>query len=137
MEYILETENINKKYGQFNALNNLNMHIPKGAIYGLIGKNGAGKTTLIRIICGLQKVTSGKYTIYGISDNSRKIVEARKRLGGIVETPSICLDMTAEDNLKEQYKIIGLPSYDNLEEILKLVKLMIRGKKQLSISLWE
>ena len=129
MEYILETENINKKYGQFNALNNLNMHIPKGAIYGLIGKNGAGKTTLIRIICGLQKVTSGKYTIYGISDNSRKIVEARKRLGGIVETPSICLDMTAEDNLKEQYKIIGLPSYDNLEEILKLVKLNDTGKK--------
>lgn len=105
------------------------MHIPKGAIYGLIGKNGAGKTTLIRIICGLQKVTSGKYTIYGISDNSRKIVEARKRLGGIVETPSICLDMTAEDNLKEQYKIIGLPSYDNLEEILKLVKLNDTGKK--------
>ena len=129
MEYILETENINKKYGQFNALNNLNMHIPKGAIYGLIGKNGAGKTTLIRIICGLQKVTSGKYTIYGISDNSRKIVEARKRLGGIVETPSNCLDMTAEDNLKEQYKIIGLPSYDNLEEILKLVKLNDTGKK--------
>ena len=129
MEYILETENINKKYGQFSALNNLNMHIPKGAIYGLIGKNGAGKTTLIRIICGLQKVTSGKYTIYGISDNSRKIVEARKRLGGIVETPSICLDMTAEDNLKEQYKIIGLPSYDNLEEILKLVKLNDTGKK--------
>lgn len=129
MEYILETENINKKYGQFNALNNLNMHIPKGAIYGLIGKNGAGKTTLIRIICGLQKVTSGNYTIYGISDNSRKIVEARKRLGGIVETPSICLDMTAEDNLKEQYKIIGLPSYDNLEEILKLVKLNDTGKK--------
>ena len=129
MEYILETENINKKYGQFNALNNLNMHIPKGAIYGLIGKNGAGKTTLIRIICGLQTVTSGKYTIYGISDNSRKIVEARKRLGGIVETPSICLDMTAEDNLKEQYKIIGLPSYDNLEEILKLVKLNDTGKK--------
>lgn len=129
MEYILETENIKKKYGQFNALNNLNMHIPKGAIYGLIGKNGAGKTTLIRIICGLQKVTSGKYTIYGISDNSRKIVEARKRLGGIIETPSICLDMTAEDNLKEQYKIIGLPSYDNLEEILKLVKLNDTGKK--------
>lgn len=95
----------------------------------MIGKNGAGKTTLIRIICGLQKVTSGKYTIYGISDNSRKIVEARKRLGGIVETPSICLDMTAEDNLKEQYKIIGLPSYDNLEEILKLVKLNDTGKK--------
>lgn len=129
MEYILETKNIEKRYGHFKALNNLNMHIPKGAIYGLIGKNGAGKTTLIRLICGLQKVTSGEYTIYGISNNSRKIVEARKRLGGIVETPSICLDMTAEDNLKEQYKIIGLPSYDNLQEILKLVRLNNTGKK--------
>ena len=129
MKYILETKNIEKRYGHFKALSNLNMHIPKGAIYGLIGKNGAGKTTLIRLICGLQKVTSGEYTIYGISNNSRKIVEARKRLGGIVETPSICLDMTAEDNLKEQYKIIGLPSYDNLQEILKLVRLNNTGKK--------
>lgn len=129
MKYILETKNIGKRYGHFKALSNLNMHIPKGAIYGLIGKNGAGKTTLIRLICGLQKVTSGEYTIYGISNNSRKIVEARKRLGGIVETPSICLDMTAEDNLKEQYKIIGLPSYDNLQEILKLVRLNNTGKK--------
>lgn len=130
MEYILETKNIKKRYGHFNALNNLNMHIPKGSIYGLIGKNGAGKTTLIRLICGLQKVSAGEYSIYGISNNSRKIVEVRKRLGGIVEIPSICLDMTAEDNLKEQYKIIGLPSYDNLEEILKLVRLNDTGKKK-------
>ncbi len=130
MEYILETNNIEKKYGHFKALNNLNMHIPKGAIYGLIGKNGAGKTTLIRLICGLQKVTSGEYTIFGISNNSRRIVETRKRVGGMVETPSICTDMTAEDNLKEQYKIIGLPSYDNLQEILKLVRLNNTGKKK-------
>lgn len=129
MEYILEANNIEKKYGHFKALNNLSVHIPKGAIYGLIGKNGAGKTTLIRLLCGLQRVTSGEYTIYGISNNSRKIAEARKRIGGIIETPSICSDMTAVDNLKEQYKIIGLPSYSNLDEILKLVGLDNTGKK--------
>ena len=129
MEYILEANNIEKKYGHFKALNNLSMHIPKGAIYGLIGKNGAGKTTLIRLLCGLQRPTSGEYTLYGTLNNSRKIVEERKRVGGIVETPSICLDMTAEDNLKEQYKIIGLTSYDNLQEILELVRLNNTGKK--------
>ena len=129
MEYILEANNIEKKYGHFKALDNLNMHIPKGAIYGLIGKNGAGKTTLIRLLCGLQRPTSGEYTLYGTLNNSRKIAEERKRVGGIVETPSICLDMTAEDNLKEQYKIIGLPSYDNLQEILELVRLNNTGKK--------
>ena len=129
MEYILEAKNIEKKYGHFKALDNLNMHIPKGAIYGLIGKNGAGKTTLIRLLCGLQRPTSGEYTLYGTLNNSRKIAEERKRVGGIVETPSICLDVTAEDNLKEQYKIIGLPSYDNLQEILELVRLNNTGKK--------
>lgn len=129
MEYILEAKNIEKKYGHFKALDNLNMHIPKGAIYGLIGKNGAGKTTLIRLLCGLQRPTSGEYTLYGTLNNSRKIAEERKRVGGIVETPSICLDMTAEDNLKEQYKIMGLPSYDNLQEILELVRLNNTGKK--------
>ena len=129
MEYILEAKNIEKKYGHFKALDNLNMHIPKGVIYGLIGKNGAGKTTLIRLLCGLQRPTSGEYTLYGTLNNSRKIAEERKRVGGIVETPSICLDMTAEDNLKEQYKIIGLPSYDNLQEILELVRLNNTGKK--------
>lgn len=129
MEYILEAKNIEKKYGHFKALDNLNMHIPKGAIYGLIGKNGAGKTTLIRLLCGLQRPMSGEYTLYGTLNNSRKIAEERKRVGGIVETPSICLDMTAEDNLKEQYKIIGLPSYDNLQEILELVRLNNTGKK--------
>lgn len=129
MEYILEAKNIEKKYGHFKSLDNLNMHIPKGAIYGLIGKNGAGKTTLIRLLCGLQRPTSGEYTLYGTLNNSRKIAEERKRVGGIVETPSICLDMTAEDNLKEQYKIIGLPSYDNLQEILELVRLNNTGKK--------
>ena len=130
MEYILEVNNLEKRYKKFKAISNLSMHVPKGAIYGLIGKNGAGKTTLIRVICGLQKPTSGTYSVYGVSNESRKIIEARKRIGAIIETPSICLDMSAEDNLKEQYKVIGLPNFDNLQELLKLVRLTDLGKKK-------
>ena len=130
MEYILETNNLEKKYGHFKVINNLNMHVPNGAIYGLIGKNGAGKTTLIRLFCGLQKPTFGTYTIYGISNKNKKVIESRKRIGAIIESPSICLDMTAEDNLKEQYKIIGLPNFDNLHEILKLIRLDNAGSKK-------
>lgn len=129
MEYILEICNLEKRYGKFNAISKLNMKIPKGAIYGLIGKNGAGKTTLIRIVCGLQKPTLGKYTIYGVSNENKKIIKSRKRLGAIIETPSICLDMTAEENLKEQYKLLGLPNYEGIEELLKLVELDKTGKK--------
>ena len=130
MEYILETNNLVKKYKNFKALNNLNIHIPKGSIYGFIGKNGAGKTTLIRIICGLQKPTSGTYSIYGILNTNKKIINVRKRMGAIVETPSIRLESTARDNLLEQYKIIGLPSFDDLDEILKIVGLSGTGKKK-------
>ena len=121
MEYILETHNLEKRYKKFKAINNLNLHIEKGAIYGLIGKNGAGKTTLIRLICGLQKATTGTYSIYGKLNTSKDITNVRKRIGAIIETPSIYYNMTAAENLKIQYKIIGLPSYDGLNELLELV----------------
>ena len=130
MEYILQTNSLTKKYKNFQALNGLSMHVPKGSIYGFVGKNGAGKTTLIRLICGLQEPTSGDFSLYDIQNNSRNIVKSRRRMGAVVETPSIYMDMTAEENLKQQYLILGLPSYDGIQELLKLVGLENTGKKK-------
>lgn len=130
MELVLETKNLEKKYKDFKALSNLNMHISAGAIYGLIGRNGAGKTTLIRVICGLQKPTSGSYTIYGEDNTSANIANVRKRIGAIIETPSIYGEMTARDNLIEQYKLVGMPSLDGIDDLLKLVGLENTGKKK-------
>ncbi len=130
MEYALTTSALSKKYRKFEALKDLNIHIPKGAIYGLVGRNGAGKTTLIRVICGLQEPTSGEYAIYGISNKDRQISKSRYRMGAVVETPSIYLDMTAEDNLKQQALVLGLPNYESIPEILKLVGLEGTGKKR-------
>ena len=106
------------------------MHIEKGAIYGFVGKNGAGKTTLIRLICGLQSLTSGWFTLYGTKNTNADIVKKRRRMGAVVETPSIYLDMTAEDNLKEQYRVLGLPSFEGISDTLKLVGLENTGKKK-------
>ena len=130
MDYILTTNALSKEYGTFKALNAVSMHIPKGAIYGFVGKNGAGKTTLIRLICGLQTATFGEYTLYGRKSTDKEINKSRKRMGAVVETPSIYLDMTAEENLKTQYRILGLPSFDGLAELLKLVGLENTGKKK-------
>ena len=130
MEYVLQTNSLTKKYKHFKTLDGLSMNVPKGAIYGFIGKNGAGKTTLIRLICGLQFPASGSYTLYGRKNTDREISKSRRRMGAVVEMPSIYLDMTAEDNLKQQYRILGLPTYDGLKDILKLVGLGDTGKKK-------
>lgn len=99
MEYCLTTEALCKTYRQGKALHNVTMHVPKGAIYGFVGKNGAGKTTLIRLICGLQAPTAGGYTLYGVRNTDPSIHRVRRRMGAVVESPAIYLDLTAEDNL--------------------------------------
>ena len=98
MEYVLTTAALRKCYGSSTALQNVSIHIPKGAIYGFVGKNGAGKTTLIRLICGLQTPTSGEYTLFGRSFRDREISKSRRRIGAIVETPAVYLNRTAEDD---------------------------------------
>lgn len=133
MEYILETRGLKKSYGHFHALNGLDMHLPKGAIYGFVGRNGAGKTTLIRLLCGLQQPTAGEYLLYGVPHNSRRIAQVRRRMGAVVETPSIYLNMTAEENLRQQYRILGLPSYSGIQDLLELVGLQDTGRKKAGV----
>ncbi len=130
MEYVLTTRALCKNYQHFKALNGLSMNVPKGAIYGFVGQNGAGKTTLIRLICGLQTPSSGEYAIYGINGTAKEIVKARRRMGAIIETPSLYQDMNAEENLKMQYRILGLPSFSGIPELLKLVGLEDAGRKK-------
>ena len=130
MEYVLETTGLCKHYRHFKALNHLTMQVPKGAIYGLVGKNGAGKTTLIRVVCGLQEPTAGSYTLYGKRWGERELSQARRRMGAVVETPSFYPDMTAVDNLKMQYRVLGLPDEEGIPELLRLVGLEDTGKKK-------
>lgn len=130
MEYVVSTSALSKQYGNFQALKELSMHVPKGAIYGIVGKNGAGKTTLIRLLCGLQKPSSGEYRLYGELYSSKQIKKARRRMGAVVESPSVYLDMTALDNIKAQYRILGLPSFEGVTELLDMVGLSDTGKKK-------
>ena len=130
MDYVLKTNSLCKHYKDYKALNSLTMNVPKGSIYGFVGKNGAGKTTLIRLVCGLQLPTSGDFELYGVKHSDKAISKSRRRMGAVVETPSIYLDMTAEDNLKQQYRILGMPSFDGISELLKLVGLENTGRKR-------
>ncbi len=130
MEYVLKTNMLCKQYGQFHALRGVTMQIPKGAVYGFVGKNGAGKTTLLRLICGLQHPTSGDYMLYGKKNTEKDFARTRRKIGAVIESPAIYLDMSAEENLKQQYRILGCPSFDGLQDLLTLVGLGNTGKKK-------
>ena len=130
MEYVLKTNKLCKHYKNFKALNGLTMNVPKGSIYGFVGRNGAGKTTLIRLICGMQFPTEGEFEIYGVKNTDTAITDSRKRIGAVVETPSLFPEMTAQDNLKYQYRLLGLPSFEGITELLKLVGLENTGDKK-------
>jgi len=130
MENILSVKDLSKKYGKAQILNKVNLDIPKGSIFGLVGRNGAGKTTLMRIVTGLAEPTSGTYSIGGLSSSDKKILSVRRRMGSITESPAIYRNLSAYDNLKLQYINLGMTSYDDIPELLELVDLKDTGKKK-------
>ena len=123
MEYILQTNGLTKSYRKNKVLNGVSMNIRRGDIYGFVGENGSGKTTVIRLITGLIYADSGEFTLFGVKDSDPKIREARAKIGAIVESPSIYLNMSARDNLMMQSGILGIHDEEKCRETLKTVGL--------------
>ena len=106
-KFICETKNLSKKYKDFYALKNVNLTIPKGEIYGLVGENGAGKTTLIRLLTGLNFKSEGEIILFGHTDN---LQYERAKIGCTIEMPALYKDMTASQNLEVQRIQRGIPN---------------------------
>lgn len=128
MNTILQTRRLTKTYGTVNALDSVTMTVPKGSIYGFVGKNGSGKTTLMRIVAGLVFPSAGEFGLYGQTKKSG-ILAARKRMGAVIETPAIFPNMTARNNLKAQCRVIGCDD-NRIDGILKTVNLSDTGDKK-------
>ena len=108
MEYVLETCRLSKRYKRHWAVKDVDMHVAQGDIYGFVGENGSGKTTIIRLITGLISPNEGSFSLFGVQNTSSGVLRVRKKMGAIVETPSIYTNMSATENLKMQCEIIGL-----------------------------
>ena len=119
-ELVLETMGLTKKYKDFFALKNVDMHIYEGDIYGFVGENGAGKTTVIRLVSGLSEPTNGGYRLFGIDSNDERIYQTKKQMGGIIESVSINKQMTALENLRLQAIVTNTNKTD--EELIELIK---------------
>lgn len=121
---------MSKRYGQQLALDNVNLTIQKGEIYGLIGKNGAGKTTLIKVITKLIQPSQGSVSVFGSSTQS-EWTHALKRVGSVIETPVALNHLTARQNLHYYCKARHVPNADKvIDESLTLVGLTNTGKKK-------
>lgn len=128
-EVILKTYNITKKYGNQVAINNVNMTIKKGEIYGFIGQNGAGKTTLIRLITGLIHKTGGEIELLGATGEA-ELNKSRTMIGSLIETPSFYTNMTARENLEVSRLVRNIPGKKCIDEVLELVGLKDIEKKK-------
>lgn len=130
-EFVIEATNLTKTYGGNTVVNNLNMNVEKGRIYGLLGKNGAGKTTTMCMLLGLTAPTSGSIKIFGkpIKGNEKEIYS---KMGAIIETPGFYPKLNAFDNLKILCKIHGDYDKERINEIIKLVKLDNASDKSFS-----
>lgn len=129
--YIIETRGLTKKYGNQTSVSNLNIHVKKGRIYGLLGRNGAGKTTTMRMLLGLTQPTSGEVQIFGkaLVNNEKTILP---RIGSLIESPGFYQNLTATENLKIFADLRGLKKAGCIKEALNLVNLPYGDKKLFS-----
>ncbi len=128
MDYILETNNLTKVYGQKEAAKDVNLHIREGQIYGLIGRNGAGKTTVMRMISGLSKPTRGSYSLFGKTGLAMQM--QLKNVGVLIEHPGLYPRLSAYENLKIKCIGMGIRPRGYVEELLKTVGLENTDKKK-------
>lgn len=125
METILQTTNLSRQFGKKMAVNNVNMTIHKGDIYGFIGKNGAGKTTFMRLVLGTAFPSKGEIKLF----DGEPFDKARRKIGSLIEAPGLYKNCTAYENLK-QFSLIYGGTDAEIKEILSLVGLADTGNKK-------
>ena len=126
--YIIETKNLTKQYGSQKSVADLNIHVKRGRIYGLLGRNGAGKTTTMKMLLGLTKPTSGEVKIWGkpLQGNEKKLLP---RIGSLIESPGFYPNLTGTENLRIFATLRGVPNNHAIKDALDLVGLPYKDKK--------
>ena len=129
-EVVLKTNNLTKQYNKNVVLDNVNITIKKGDIYGLIGRNDAGKTTLMKIITTLASPTSGTFELFNTCSENDELFDNKKRVGSLIEYPAFYPNLSAYDNLKYYTIQRGIVDKNQINKVLELVNLTGTGKKK-------
>lgn len=129
--YVIETKQLTKVYGEQDVVKAVNIHVKKGRIYGLLGRNGAGKTTIMKMILGLTPITSGKVDVFGQDIKGRE-KQVFPRIGAIIETPGFYPNLTGTENLEIFAKLRGTVGPNAVKKALEVVGLPYKDKKLFS-----
>lgn len=129
--FVIETKQLTKVYGEQDVVKAVNIHVKKGRIYGLLGRNGAGKTTIMKMILGLTPITSGKVDVFGQDIKGRE-KQVFPRIGAIIETPGFYPNLTGTENLEIFAKLRGTVGPNAVKKALKVVGLPYKDKKLFS-----
>lgn len=121
MEYIIETKNLSRKFGNRKSVDSIDLQVPRQGVYGFLGPNGAGKTTTLRMILQLIRPTEGKITVFGL-DAKKHRTEILHRIGSLIESPSYYGHLTAYENCKVFATVLDV-SNARIQEVLRLVRL--------------
>lgn len=126
--FVIETKQLTKVYGEQDVVKAVNIHVKKGRIYGLLGRNGAGKTTIMKMILGLTPITSGKVDVFGQDIKGRE-KQVFPRIGAIIETPGFYPNLTGTENLEIFAKLRGTVGPNAVKKALEVVGLPYKDKK--------
>ena len=128
MNYVMETQNLSKKYQNVTVVDHVNLHIPKGKIYGLLGRNGAGKTTIMKMMLQLVSPTAGKIMMFG-KDHREQMKDTYQKIGSIIETPGFYTNLTGQENLEILARLRRNVSKESVLHALEIVGLDKEKKK--------
>lgn len=128
MNSILETKHLTKYYGTSKVVDDVNISILPGEIYGLIGKNGAGKTTIMKIALSLVAPSKGEVCLFGNSSSSK--IKQQHRIGAMIENPAFYPYLSAKQNLIYYKKVSGMQQYCDIDKTLSIVGLEDAGEKK-------
>lgn len=127
-EMVIETTGLTRRYGAKVSVDNLNLEVQKGSIFGFLGPNGAGKTTTIRMLLGLIRPTSGKIHIFN-QDLSQHRKAILRRTGSLVESPSYYGHLSGYENLDVIARLLQVPS-KRIDEVLGIARLTSAAKQK-------
>nr|WP_068890828.1 ABC transporter ATP-binding protein [Pedobacter panaciterrae] len=131
MEYVIKTDKLTKRFGDFVATNEITFEVEKGEIFGFLGANGAGKTTAMRMLCGLSMPSSGTATVAGF-DVYKQTEEIKRNIGYMSQRFSLYEDLTVQENIRFFGGIYGLSNQEiktKSEDLLEQLGLKNEAKK--------